>query len=442
MSSSDEFALFDTDSDDENAPAVVHTKPSEPVAPALSLEAIQVHIMALVATNLPQTLSDLQSQDVAMSTALATAFSSLDAGAVEEAEEAAQMVVDATWSALEENKEWPHQSWCEAHIFGRLLLGYVALHRGSSAEAIRHVDLALILGAPSEGLQVLIDFAESKMPSREAGSKGSRCLSATVPTDGFSDRHPIRRLEGSISVAQFNSECYSKHEAAVITGYLEHWAALSKWHDLDWLVENFGHRTVPVETGRHQGQKWKEKTMTIEQFTDEYLWPDQLRSADAGSHARLPPEEEVGYVAQHTLFDQLPALRKDFRTPPLCNMGPSGVLRVNAWIGTTGTVTPLHYDSYDNFLCQVVGYKYVRLYTESETEHLYVSEKPKDDPSYAQNNISPINVEDPDLEQYPNFAKAVYTETLLAPGEMLFIPQGVWHYVRSLSASVSVNFWF
>ena len=33
-------------------------------------------------------------------------------------------------------------------------------------------------------------------------------------------------------------------------------------------------------------------------------------------------------------------------------------------------------------------------------------------------------------------------EGVLAPGDMLFLPKSVWHYVRSLTTSVSVNFWF
>jgi len=230
----------------------------------------------------------------------------------------------------------------------------------------------------------------------------------------------------------------------VLTGLIGHWEALSKWRDINWFAKQFGHRTIPVEIGRHQGKKWTENTLTINDFMNDYLWPDAEAHMAMGSGgvARMPPDEKVGYIAQHTLFDQLPSLRKDFTTPPLCNMGPQGMIRVNAWLGTSGTVTPLHYDSYDNLLSQVIGYKYVRLYRESEREKLYINEMPEGDVTTSQNNISPVDIENPDLSLHPLFKDAVYTETVLGPGDILFIPQGVWHYVRSLSPSMSVNFWF
>lgn len=51
-------------------------------------------------------------------------------------------------------------------------------------------------------------------------------------------------------------------------------------------------------------------------------------------------------------------------------------------------------------------------------------------------------MECPDLEQFPRFAEAQYREVLLRPGDALFMPQGLWHYVRSLTTSVSINYWF
>ena len=53
----------------------------------------------------------------------------------------------------------------------------------------------------------------------------------------------------------------------------------------------------------------------------------------------------------------------------LCGAGQ--LERVNAWIGTAGTVTPCHFDSYDNLLGQVAGFKFIRLYLEADTPYLY-----------------------------------------------------------------------
>jgi len=182
--------------------------------------------------------------------------------------------------------------------------------------------------------------------------------------------------------------------------------------------------------------------MTIGEFVDKYLAPDVAVMGECGGVARMPDDDKVGYIAQHALFDQLPALRRDFRTPALCNVGPEGLQRVNAWVGTSGTVTPLHFDSYDNLLAQVVGYKYVRLYSTVETAKLYVTASSAGGVTCAQQNISPVTVESPDFERYPDFCEATFTETVLGPGDMLFIPKGWWHYVRSLTPSMSVNFWF
>lgn len=65
-----------------------------------------------------------------------------------------------------------------------------------------------------------------------------------------------------------------------------------------------------------------------------------------------------GYLAQHALFEQIPALAADIRTPEYCVLGKDeeeggGVQAVNAWFGPPGTVTPLHTDPKHNLLCQV-----------------------------------------------------------------------------------------
>ena len=80
--------------------------------------------------------------------------------------------------------------------------------------------------------------------------------------------------------------------------------------------------------------------MLLHTFMADYMQPS----------VKQLPTAEVAYIAQHPLFDQLPSLKEDFEQPEL--MGGEAV-QMNAWVGTQGTVTPLHFDSYDNFLAQV-----------------------------------------------------------------------------------------
>ena len=60
----------------------------------------------------------------------------------------------------------------------------------------------------------------------------------------------------------------------------------------------------------------------------------------------------VGYLAQHSLLDQVPALAADICTPDYCSLGEGRLHAVNAWLGPAGTVTPLHYDPHHNLLAQ------------------------------------------------------------------------------------------
>lgn len=60
----------------------------------------------------------------------------------------------------------------------------------------------------------------------------------------------------------------------------------------------------------------------------------------------------------------------------------------------------------------------------------------------AQGNISRVDVEAPDLEKFPEFAKATPMDVILGPGDFIYIPSRTWHYVRSLTVSCSLNFLF
>lgn len=53
-----------------------------------------------------------------------------------------------------------------------------------------------------------------------------------------------------------------------------------------------------------------------------------------------------------------------------------------------------------------------------------------------------VDVEGVDAQRFPLFAGAPWLECVLEAGSVLYLPPRWWHYVRSLSLSFSVSFWW
>lgn len=235
----------------------------------------------------------------------------------------------------------------------------------------------------------------------------------------------------------------------VMTKALEDWPARHgdrAWSRVPYLLARTmgGRRLVPVEVGRsYTDEGWGQKIVTFREFLDEFLMKKNGNN--------------IGYLAQHDLISQIPALRNDIYIPDYCFTSPPPPLKkppgkevahleeplLNAWFGPAGTVSPLHTDPYHNILCQVVGKKYVRLYSPEESARLYPKGVGLD--GIDMSNTSNVDVEGEENEMNEKFAllrEARYVETILEEGECLYIPVGWWHYVRSLTVSFSVSFWW
>lgn len=243
----------------------------------------------------------------------------------------------------------------------------------------------------------------------------------------------------------------------VIPALLQDWPALSDrpWSSIDYLLSNtlWGRRLVPIEIGRsYTDENWGQEIIPFRQFLNEYI----LNSSKKGT----------GYLAQYELFEQIPRLRNDILIPEYCwaetrghpldkskNRPKLDMPNINAWFGPANTITPLHTDGYHNLLCQVVGQKYVRLYSPDCTEALCPRQE---EAGVDMSNTSKIDIgvmegwdapedEGEGHDAVPEWAEVTgldYKEYILQPGEMLLIPMGWWHYVRSLSVSFSVSFWW
>ncbi|KAG0031799.1 hypothetical protein BGZ81_000569 [Podila clonocystis] len=278
-------------------------------------------------------------------------------------------------------------------------------------------------------------------------------------------RYPIPRLDlPTMDAFQRHVNGPAGGTPIIITGAIDHWPARERWTDLETLCQTAGpDRLVPIEIGsQYTDEEWTQKLVTIREFIQEYITGPSASS----SRGKDESKSRVGYLAQHDLFDQIPRLRRDIDIPDYCMIeprfqrgyNPPDDILLNAWFGPRGTVSPMHTDPYHNLLAQVVGHKYVRLYAPSESAMLYAfgagatsgdeGEEEKQEKQEKQEqetmlgNTSQVDVEHPDLLRHPLFAEAEYVEAILGPGDVLYIPFEWWHYIRSLSTSFSVSFWF
>jgi len=52
-------------------------------------------------------------------------------------------------------------------------------------------------------------------------------------------------------------------------------------------------------------------------------------------------------------------------------------------------------------------------------------------------------MEQVDSEKFPLYSQAkLLCEFVVQPGDLIYLPKGYWHYVKHLSMSTSLNFWY
>lgn len=160
----------------------------------------------------------------------------------------------------------------------------------------------------------------------------------------------------------------------------------------------------------------------------------------------MPMGEFIAALEQHETRDGKPAaymgnnilpsaLQDAIRLPPWFDAALYNAPRL--WIGPRGTLTPLHRDDSDNLFAQVWG------------EKSFILAAPHHRAALGTWSTSPqggldgcdVNPDAPDYERFPDARAVPFLRLTLGAGDLLFLPEGWFHQVASLSASLSVNFW-
>eukprot|EP01119_Soliformovum_irregulare_P012952 TRINITY_DN3400_c0_g1_i3.p1 TRINITY_DN3400_c0_g1~~TRINITY_DN3400_c0_g1_i3.p1 ORF type:complete len:465 (-),score=105.57 TRINITY_DN3400_c0_g1_i3:144-1538(-) len=113
---------------------------------------------------------------------------------------------------------------------------------------------------------------------------------------------------------------------------------------------------------------------------------------------------------------------------------------VGIWMGQKGVSANTHYDIEYNFYVQIYGEKRWTIWPPESHWDMYLS--PRLGPNYRQSQVdfnAPI-----DLQKYPSFSQVGGYQTILRPGDVLYLPPLWFHKVDSIGPDdviISVNAW-
>lgn len=226
-----------------------------------------------------------------------------------------------------------------------------------------------------------------------------------------------------VSGPEFLEQFYVRNKPVIFTDLMDNWKALSLWNP-QYFKENYGHVTVGAQFNRESNRQYEwyrnkhQKMVLFGDFVDQVLQGGETNDYYMGAYnSNFRREGLKGLLDDIELFPEYLTPTKDIN-------------RTVLWFGPGGAITPLHFDPLNTFLCQVYGRKRVRLIAPSQ-KHLLGA--------YGY-YFSNIDLEKPNIERYPQIKELDVIELILEPGEVLFLPVGWWHQVRSLEVSISVSF--
>lgn len=247
---------------------------------------------------------------------------------------------------------------------------------------------------------------------------------------------PLPPLEeaGSLSVpivTQLSPVDFAKNyrdamRPVLIRGGCAGWSACKRWspHYFDQVA---GSLSIPVKTlngGQIKVSSWR---------LAEYVRFIMERSQSTDEVLSKP--DTIPYCHDIPLLGLVESLAKD------CQPFPSDYLtpwyRQHWWrysqffMGPAGTVTPLHFDSLrsHNLFFQIYGAKKFTIMPPNQAA--YCGRR-----GWRWFEVDP---EQPDYVRFPQYRQATPAAITVSAGDILYMPAGTLHHVRSLSPSISFN---
>lgn len=227
----------------------------------------------------------------------------------------------------------------------------------------------------------------------------------------------IERVK-TISKEDFYRNYVKKQKPVVIEQLTRDWPAYEKWK-LGYIREVAGDKTVPLYDDRPVSAKDGFNEAHAKMKMSDYI--DLLESKPTNYRIFL-----------YNLMKEVPVLKGDFKWP---DIGLRLVKQLPMlFFGGENSKVFMHFDiDYSNILhFHFHGKKQCVLFAPDQTKYLYKV-------PHALISREDIDFDNPDFDKWPALAKAQGLVCTLNHGEMLYMPEGYWHYMKYVTPGFSMS---
>jgi hypothetical protein len=227
----------------------------------------------------------------------------------------------------------------------------------------------------------------------------------------------IERVK-TISKEDFYRNYVLKQKPVVVEQLTSDWPAFDKWK-LEYIKKVAGDKTVPLYDDRpvthKDGFNEAHATMKMSDYIDLLL------------------REPTNYrIFLYNLMKEVPQLKEDFKWP---DIGLRLVKQLPMlFFGGENSKVFMHYDiDYSNILhFHFHGKKRCVLFAPDQTPYLYKV-------PHALISREDIDFDNPDFDKWPALKQAKGYVCDLNHGEMLYMPEGYWHYMKYVTPGFSMS---
>ena len=229
---------------------------------------------------------------------------------------------------------------------------------------------------------------------------------------------PVDTVE-EISQKDFKKNYLDKRRPLIIKGLTKDWPAREKW-TTNYLKEIGGDLEVPLYDNSKADPSKPINAATKHMKFGDYL--DLIK--------REPTELRIFFF---NLFKKVPSLINDIKIPKDL-MGGFIESMPAMFFGGSNSVTFLHYDIDlpHIFHTHFGGRKHIILFDNEWKERLYCLPNA----TYA---LEDYQVDNPDFNKFPALNGVEGYEVFLEHGDTLFMPTGMWHWMKYIDGSFSLS---